>query len=89
LQARLIFATHRDWAKWLRREIPQDLFYRINVMRVVAPPLQEHSEDIPRIAKHFLGHYAELFQKPMRILHLMLGNPAELLVAGNVRSWKM
>jgi DNA-binding NtrC family response regulator len=34
-------------------------------MRIVAPALQEHAEDIPRIAKHFLGHYGELFQKPM------------------------
>jgi DNA-binding NtrC family response regulator len=67
LQARLIFATHRDLGKMVAEgKFRQDLFYRINVMRVVAPPLQEHSEDIPRIAKHFLGHYAELFQKPMR-----------------------
>jgi DNA-binding NtrC family response regulator len=34
-------------------------------MRIDAPSLQEHPEDIPRIAKHFLRHYAQVFQKPM------------------------
>jgi DNA-binding NtrC family response regulator len=43
----------------------QDLFYRINVMRIDSPPLQEHPEDIPTIARHFLRHYSQSFQKPM------------------------
>ena len=43
----------------------QDLFYRINVMRIESPPLQEHPEDIPQIAEHFLRHYSQSFQKPM------------------------
>jgi DNA-binding NtrC family response regulator len=66
LRARLIFATHRDLAKLVAEgRFRQDLFYRINVMRIDSPPLQEHPEDIPRIAKHFLRHYAQVFQKPM------------------------
>jgi transcriptional regulator with PAS, ATPase and Fis domain len=43
----------------------QDLYYRINVMRIDAPPLQEHPEDIPQIAGHFLRQYSEMYQKPM------------------------
>jgi DNA-binding NtrC family response regulator len=43
----------------------QDLFYRINVMRIESPALQEHPEDIPRMARHFLRQYGQLFQKPM------------------------
>jgi DNA-binding NtrC family response regulator len=43
----------------------QDLYYRINVMRIDSPALQHHSDDIPRIARHFLRHYAGIFQKPM------------------------
>ncbi|MGA3081034.1 MAG: sigma-54 dependent transcriptional regulator [Terracidiphilus sp.] len=66
LQARLIFATHQDLTKLVAEgKFRQDLFYRINVMRIESPPLQEHPEDIPRIARHFLRHYAQLFQKPM------------------------
>jgi DNA-binding NtrC family response regulator len=66
LRARLIFATHRDLSKLVAEgKFRQDLFYRINVMRIDSPALQEHPEDIPRIAKHFLRQYAQVFQKPM------------------------
>ena len=66
LRARLIFATHRDLAKLVAEgKFRQDLFYRINVMRIDAPPLQEHPDDIPQIAMHFLRQYAQTFQKPM------------------------
>ena len=34
-------------------------------MQIESPPLQEHPEDIPRIARHFLHQYGQLFQKPM------------------------
>jgi DNA-binding NtrC family response regulator len=43
----------------------QDLYYRINVMRIDSPALQEHPEDVPKIARHFLRHYSQVFQKPM------------------------
>jgi transcriptional regulator with PAS, ATPase and Fis domain len=43
----------------------QDLYYRINVMRIDAPALQEHPEDIPAIAEHFLRRYSEEYDKPM------------------------
>jgi DNA-binding NtrC family response regulator len=66
LRARLIFATHRDLAQLVAEgKFRQDLFYRINVMRIESPALQEHPEDIPQIAEHFLRHYAQTFQKPM------------------------
>ena len=66
LRARLIFATHRDLAQLVAEgKFRQDLFYRINVMRIESPALQEHPEDIPQIAEHFLRHYSQMFQKPM------------------------
>jgi DNA-binding NtrC family response regulator len=66
LRARLVFATHQDLAKLVAEgKFRQDLFYRINVMRIESPPLQDHPEDIARIARHFLHHYGQLFQKPM------------------------
>ena len=66
LRARLIFATHRDLGKLVAEgEFRQDLFYRINVMQIESPALQEHAEDVPRIARHFLRHYSQVFQKPM------------------------
>ena len=69
LRARLIFATHQDLAKLVAEgKFRQDLYYRINVMRIDSPALQDHPEDIPQIARHFLRHYAQLFQKPMEII---------------------
>ncbi len=66
LRARLVFATHRDLARLVAEgKFRQDLFYRINVMRIEAPQLREHPEDIPSIALHFLQKYSKSFQKPM------------------------
>jgi len=64
LRARLIFATHRDLAKQVAEgKFRQDLYYRINVMRIESPALRDHAEDIPAIAWHFLEHYSRVFQK--------------------------
>jgi DNA-binding NtrC family response regulator len=66
LRARLIFATHQDLTKLVAEgKFRQDLFYRINVMRIESPALREHPADIARIARFFLRHYGQLFQKPM------------------------
>lgn len=64
LRARLIFATHRDLEEMVAQgTFRQDLYYRINVMRIDAPSLREHPDDIPLIAAHFLRQYSEMYQK--------------------------
>jgi DNA-binding NtrC family response regulator len=64
LRARLIFATHADLGELVAQgKFRLDLFYRINVMKITAPPLQERADDIPQIAQHFLSQYSELYQK--------------------------
>ena len=79
LRARLIFATHRDLSQLVAEgKFRQDLFYRINVMRIESPRLKEHPEDIPAIAKYFLNKYSQTFQKPMdgiepEALEMLLG----------------
>jgi DNA-binding NtrC family response regulator len=66
LRARLVFATHQNLEEMVAQgTFRQDLYYRINVMRIDAPPLQEHPEDILQIAEHFLRQYSEMYQKPM------------------------
>ncbi|MGB7547394.1 MAG: sigma-54 dependent transcriptional regulator [Terracidiphilus sp.] len=66
LRARLIFATNQDLAKLVAEgKFRQDLYYRINVMRINSPALADHAEDIPQIAAHYLQHYSQLFQKPV------------------------
>lgn len=64
LRARLIFATHADLGELVSQgKFRLDLYYRINVMKITAPPLQERAEDIPLIANHFLRHYSQVYQK--------------------------
>jgi DNA-binding NtrC family response regulator len=66
LRSRLIFATHRNLADMVAQgKFRQDLYYRINVMKIEIPSLQERLEDIAPIANHFLRHYGRVFQKPM------------------------
>jgi DNA-binding NtrC family response regulator len=66
LRARLIFATHRDLGEMVAQgTFRQDLYYRINVMRIHAPALREHREDVPEIASHMLRQYSEAYQKPI------------------------
>lgn len=66
LRSRLIFATHRNLAEMVAQgKFRQDLYYRINVMKIEIPSLQERVEDIAPIATHFLRHYGRIFQKPL------------------------
>ena len=53
--ARVISATHRDLSKEVAAgRFRDDLFYRLNVARIVIPPLRERREDIPPLAEHIL-----------------------------------
>jgi two-component system response regulator AtoC len=53
--ARVISATHSDLAKEVAAgRFREDLYYRINVARIVIPPLRDRTEDIPALAEHIL-----------------------------------
>lgn len=70
LRARLIFATHADLAELVSQgKFRLDLYYRINVVKVHVPPLQERVEDIPQIAMHFVRQYSEQYQKLVEDIH--------------------
>lgn len=87
LRARTIFATHQNLSELVARgQFRQDLFFRINVMRIYAPPLRERPEDIPQIAMHFLDRYSHMYEKPMdRIEPDALGLLQDYEWPGNVR----
>lgn len=64
---RLITATNRDLAKTVADgSFREDLFYRINVIRLELPPLRERKEDIIVLASHFLEKYADEIGKEVR-----------------------
>ena len=71
LRARIVFATHKDLESMVAAgTFRQDLYYRINVMRIDAPSLREHPEDVPQLAMHFLEHYSELYGRPVPVIEL-------------------
>lgn len=60
---RIICATHKDLAALVQKgEFRQDLFYRINVIEVKLPALNERRDDIPMLARHFLALIAQDWQ---------------------------
>jgi len=57
---RLIAATNKALREEIRKgRFREDLFYRLNVVHVVLPPLQERMEDIRPLAAHFIAKYAD------------------------------
>ncbi|MFA6413571.1 MAG: sigma-54 dependent transcriptional regulator [Syntrophales bacterium] len=67
VDVRVIAATNRNLAEEIGAgRFREDLFYRLNVVTLLAPPLQERAEDIPILAQHFLTHFAEKNHKPIK-----------------------
>lgn len=64
IDVRIITATHQNLEEKVRRgEFRQDLYYRLNVIRLDVPPLRERLEDIPLLAAHFLHQFSHKFQR--------------------------
>ncbi|MDY6973607.1 MAG: sigma 54-interacting transcriptional regulator [Thermodesulfobacteriota bacterium] len=58
---RIVSATNRNLEELVsQRRFRQDLYYRINVVRLVLPPLRERREDIPLLADHFVRKFNRL-----------------------------
>jgi two-component system response regulator PilR (NtrC family) len=62
---RILSATHKDLAELVANgEFRQDLYYRLNVIRLDVPPLRERSDDIPMLIGHFLKKLARQHDQP-------------------------
>ena len=70
VDVRIIAATHQDLEKRVKEGLfREDLFHRLNVIRVQLPPLRERLEDIPRLAHFFLQNTAKELGVESKVLH--------------------
>lgn len=64
---RVLAATNQNLKERVRLgRFREDLLYRLNVIRIVLPPLRERHEDIPLLAGHFLTRYAQETNKTLK-----------------------
>lgn len=62
VDVRIIAATNIDIEKALKSgNLREDLYYRLNVIPIVVPPLRERTDDIPLLVYHFLKKFAKIF----------------------------
>jgi diguanylate cyclase (GGDEF)-like protein len=87
VDTRLIAVTNRELAvEAAAGRFREDLFYRLNVVRITVPPLRERPEDILYLAEHFLEHFAGQYQKgPLRFTDHARDSLIEHTWPGNVR----
>jgi len=66
VDVRVVAATHTELRKLIAEgRFREDLFYRLNVIQVVMPPLRERKADIPSLVDHFIRRYAAENEKPV------------------------
>jgi two-component system response regulator GlrR len=87
VDVRILSATHRNLEEAISAEVfREDLYYRLNVVNLMLPPLRERREDIPLLAQHFLSMLTEKYH---RRIHGFAPDALEMLSAadwpGNIR----
>jgi len=90
VDVRIIAATNKDLTEEVKRgKFRDDLFFRLNVVPIVVPPLREHKEDIPALVDHFVKSLAaEYGQPPKRIMADAIKSLQEYGWPGNIRELK-
>ncbi len=87
---RLICATNQDLTERIKIKLfRDDLYYRINTVRLQVPPLRERAEDIPALAMHFLARFSA--EQKKGVLRLSKAVEKRLLNhdwPGNIRELK-
>ncbi|NVN91011.1 MAG: sigma-54-dependent Fis family transcriptional regulator [Desulfuromonadales bacterium] len=87
VDVRVVAATNQDLVEKVRLGIfRHDLYYRLNVVRLIIPPLRERRDDIPLLTEHFLNKFGIKFQRPFtgvspQVMDLFMHHPWP----GNVR----
>src|SRR3989440_4663779 len=63
---RLIAATNKNLEQLVKEgKFRDDLYFRLNVVRIIMPPLRDRKDDIPLLVRAFLRHFCQANQKPL------------------------
>jgi transcriptional regulator with PAS, ATPase and Fis domain len=86
VDVRIIAASHKDLQAMVeKKQFREDLFYRVNVLKITVPPLRERVADIPRLAAHFVAkHWKNPGQAP-RLAQSALARLVAYSWPGNIR----
>jgi two-component system response regulator PilR (NtrC family) len=69
VNVRIISATNQNLAENVQKgSFREDLYYRLNVIPLLLPPLRERKEDIPSLARHFIEKYSRELEKEIRTI---------------------
>ncbi len=84
---RIVVATHRDLACMVREgRFREDLYFRLNVVRLTIPPLRQRLDDVVPLARHFLEELARFYDEPAKTISLQAQDALVRYVwPGNVR----
>ncbi|HLU67076.1 MAG TPA: sigma 54-interacting transcriptional regulator [Kofleriaceae bacterium] len=86
VDVRIIAASHKDLGKMVERgEFREDLYYRINVLKVVVPPLRDRIADLPLLVEHFLHKHHHGSGAPPRLSDDAMAALAAYRWPGNIR----
>jgi DNA-binding NtrC family response regulator len=86
IDVRVIAATNRSLQQMVKKgTFREDLFYRLNVVKIDLPPLRERPEDIPLLASHFAEKYARFKGTPIQIAPQAMEILMDFHWPGNIR----
>jgi len=86
VDVRVLAATNRDLQKMVEEgKFQEDLWYRLNVVRIIIPPLRERRGDVPLLARFFLNKYNARYHRDVRLMESGLKALQEYTWPGNVR----
>lgn len=83
---RIVAATHRDLEAEVKAgRFRSDLYFRLNVIQIRVPPLREHPEDVPELARFFLAKVSAQCRRNFRLGALAMAKLQSYAWPGNVR----